>query len=258
MGVKIDLTYAPAHVPDGYKLSKADYQGFIKRLRTKIKRQGFNGKIKYYIGGEYGPKGGRPHYHIIIIGWQPEDQKYWKDSATGYPMYKSDIIQQTWGKGICTLQPINAKTISYATRYTNKKSGKAKSNAGVNEFQCQSQGIGKDYWEINKDKIIENLGIWIKKDETAHLYPIPRYYKKFWQKENRLQFELYQDYQELKNEQKEEERKQKTDLSKIEYIKRSTESAKIIYETLKRNGIEAQNERLDIANDIRYNKHAVG
>lgn len=253
MGVKIDLTYAPKHVPEGYVLKKADYQSFLKRLRIKLKRKGFTQKIKYFIGGEYGPEKGRPHYHIIIIGWQPEDMEYWKDSKTGYPMYKSKFVQETWGMGICTLQPTNSATISYATRYTNKKAGEAKTNAGVPEFQCQSQGIGKKYWELNKEKIIENLGIWIKKGDKANCYPIPRYFKKMWKLENPIQYEKFNEYSEWQMDKAEEIRKQKTDLSKIEYIERSTETAKIIYKTLKRRNLETQQERLDIANNNGYN-----
>lgn len=270
VGCKIDLTYNSLCVPEGYVLKKSDYQSFYKKLKSHVRRNEgpeIAKKMKMYIGGEYGPEKGRPHYHMIIMNWIPNDTVYWKDSATGYPMYKSKLIDSKWTKkidgkwvnmGFATIEHANPKTISYATRYTNKKSGKAKKNKRVAEFQTQSQGIGKLYWEQKKDEIIENLGIWIKKDEKAQLCPIPRYYKKLWQKENRLQFEMYQDYQELQNERKEEIRKQQTDLSKIEYIQRSTESAKIVFETLKRRGLEAQNERLDIANDIKYNKHAVG
>ena len=74
-GCKIDLTYNKENVPDDYKLSIADYQSWIKRLRTHLKRHDPEYKgFSYYIGGEYGPSKGRPHYHIIIIGWEPSDQ----------------------------------------------------------------------------------------------------------------------------------------------------------------------------------------
>lgn len=256
-GCKIDLTYDPEHCPKKYILVKADYQTFIKRLRTDLSRNepNFNG-FKYYIGGEYGPKGGRPHYHIIISGWMPKDMKYWKNSKTGYPMYKSDYITQKWGMGICTVEPINAKTISYVTRYTNKKSGAAAIHKGVPEFQAQSQNIGKKYWEINKRQIIDNLGIWIKKDEKAILCPIPRYYKKMFKKEYPIEYELYLDFMERHNEAIEKARQEHSNMSKIEYLENRTETASILLKQLKRDYLEqAEIKTLDAANNNGYNIH---
>lgn len=47
-------------------LQYSDVSSFIKRLRTKVHRDtGQN--IRFAACGEYGPKGFRPHYHVIVI-----------------------------------------------------------------------------------------------------------------------------------------------------------------------------------------------
>lgn len=256
-GIKIDLTYSPKHVPEDYTLRKADYQNFINKLRQQIYRDtGKRANFKYYIGGEYGPKGGRPHYHLIIIGWMPNDLTYWKDSKTGFPMYTSEYIDKKWAMGITTIQPLTPETASYATRYTNKKSGKAKKNKNVPEFQAQSIGIGKKYWEIKKEEIIEDLGIWIKRDSGTICAQIPDYYKKLWKKERPIQYETFLDWQERQMEKIENERKQLSNLSKIEYIRNKAETASIILNYLKRSNYEEQDTNgLDTANNNGYNIH---
>lgn len=50
-------------------LIKRDYQLFLKRLREALSPL----KIRYFGCGEYGARGQRPHFHIIIFGWKPDD-----------------------------------------------------------------------------------------------------------------------------------------------------------------------------------------
>ena len=252
LGCKIDLTYNKEHIPNGYVLSIADYQCWIKRLRQHLKRHDPEYKsFKYYIGGEYGPTTGRPHYHIIIIGWEPKDLEYWKDSKTGYPMYKSETIEKTWRNGFCTIEPLTPETVSYATRYTNKKSGKEKSNKGIPEFQRQSQRIGLEYWNKFKDDIKSDTGIWIKKENKAKLVKIPRYFKKLWEKENPVEYELFIDWSIEKQEKQQKEILSKTDKTKIEYLKSQAESAKIIYQLLKRQNLDVEQQYKETNDNIK-------
>lgn len=260
-GCKIDLTYNPDHVPDGYVLKKSDYQGFVRRLRTYLSRHDKNYTgFKYYIGGEYGETYGRPHYHIIIIGWEPSDLEQIGLSNTGYPMYRSSTIDQNWttGKGksksnngFATIEPLTVETISYATRYTNKKSGKAKINKGVHEFQAQSQRIGLEYWNLYKKDIKTDTGIWIKKKDKAKLVKIPRYFKKLWAEENPIEYEMYTDWEMLRMENIMKNELALTDKPLINYIKDKVESSKFIYQLLKRNSIETHQH----ANDNKSTKN---
>lgn len=242
-GCKIDLTYNKENVPDGYVINYAHQQSWIKRLRQHLKRHNPEYKgFTYYIGLEYGPKGGRPHGHIIIIGWEPTDQVFWKLSNTGYPMYRSETIDKTWGKGYCTVEPLTPETVSYATRYTHKKSGEEKTNKGVPEQQHQSQGIGKKYWELYKEEIINDTGIWIKTKNKAKLVKIPRYFRKKWQNENPLQYETFIDWEMKQQEKQKEAELKQTDKTILQLLKDKVETSKIIYNMLKRQNLDIQSQ----------------
>lgn len=110
----VTLTYADDE--KGKLLNKKDLVNFIKRLRKK----GY--KFKYFASGEYGEKKGRAHYHIIFLGWQPNDIKllYGAKSKKGKLLYHSKTIQETWGMGRTVIQPFGKDEISYITLYTNK------------------------------------------------------------------------------------------------------------------------------------------
>lgn len=68
VGCFVTLTYA---ITDG-KLHREHVQEFIKRLRRSIEPV----KIRYFGCGEYGGKNDRPHYHINIFGWSPDDLRF--------------------------------------------------------------------------------------------------------------------------------------------------------------------------------------
>lgn len=68
----VTITYGPQFLPVGVNgkptLVKRDFQLFVKRLRDRIKPY----KIRFFGCGEYGDKGLRPHYHLIIYNWPEE------------------------------------------------------------------------------------------------------------------------------------------------------------------------------------------
>ena len=72
----VTLTYEDAYVPK--KLCKSAVQLFIKKLRN----DGF--KIRYFAVGERGDEKGRPHYHIIVFNYFPDDAKFLKYSTKGF------------------------------------------------------------------------------------------------------------------------------------------------------------------------------
>lgn len=91
----VTLTYDWKHLPDDHNLCKRDVQLFLKRLR---KRDGAN-RIRYYAVGEYGSKGGRPHYHILLFN---------TDERT---------IRASWELGIVHIGRVTLASIAYCTKY---------------------------------------------------------------------------------------------------------------------------------------------
>ena len=68
-----------------------DVQKFLKRLR-----KAYRGKLRYFVAGEYGEQTARPHYHMILYGWQPTDLEHlYKIQYNGYRDWET---YGAWGK----------------------------------------------------------------------------------------------------------------------------------------------------------------
>lgn len=119
----LTLTYDEETLPLDGSLVKEHPQAFMKRLRKKISPK----KVRFYTAGEYG-KGeqvllqrfGRPHYHLLIFGWEPGDKEL-ISTAGGQFLYTSEIIEKTWGKGHCPFGDVTPQSCMYVAQYTQKK-----------------------------------------------------------------------------------------------------------------------------------------
>ena len=87
----VTLTYNEEHLPVGGTLRRSDLQKFIKRLRKKIYPQ----KVRFFYCGEYGKRGKRPHYHIMLFGWKPDDMVFFKYDKRD-PLFRSRILENLW------------------------------------------------------------------------------------------------------------------------------------------------------------------
>jgi len=165
----VTLTYNDKNLPPDKSLSKHELQLFFKRLRKNLDY--FQGrKIKYYAAGEYGqekdeygvPKE-RPHYHAIIFGLSP-----WGDDRTE--------VEEAWGKGFIYTGTVTFDSARYVAEYVNKEyNGElAKRVYGTRAvpFKLSSNGLGKRFAELEKEKIKKGLGITVR----GHHVSVPRYY----------------------------------------------------------------------------------
>lgn len=116
----VNLTYAPEFLPPHGSLQKTDLQLFWKRLRKALNKN-IGTKIRYFACGEYGTKKGRPHYHAIIFGWRPGDQRLIGKSDKGNPQYVSQIIQKAWHYGHHTWTDFDPSCARYVAHYTADK-----------------------------------------------------------------------------------------------------------------------------------------
>lgn len=85
-----------------YSLSKTHIQLFIKKMRKKL-------QLRYYICGEYGPQGDRPHYHGIFYFKQ-------KQELTDLNL----LIKHTWDYGFISISPVKITDYSYVCKYLRK------------------------------------------------------------------------------------------------------------------------------------------
>jgi len=169
----VTLTYQTEFVPiskNGWMtLNKKDVQLFIKRLRQVNQRKFKNyEKIKYYVAGEYGSQGDRPHYHLIIFGCHPDSFVHaWRNDDEPLGNVNVDIV--------------NDATIDYSLKYIHKLAITRFRDFDdrLPEFQLQSKGLGIAYltnamatW--HKQLLEERY--YVAKDGNVKI-PMPRYYK---------------------------------------------------------------------------------
>lgn len=119
-GCFVTLTYDPEHCPSDYSLRKSDLQKFVKRLRITLQRKNLGAVRAFFACGEYGTKRGRPHYHILLLGWCPSDMQYFAQSYSGMPLYTSKLLEQIWGKGFCPCGTVTGGSAGYVARYSKK------------------------------------------------------------------------------------------------------------------------------------------
>lgn len=106
--------------PINYTLCKGLIQDWLKRTRDVLfKRYGV--KIRYFGCGEYGTTGERPHYHLIIFGYDFPDIVPIGQSQKGVPLYFSQELQDLWHFGMTTVQTVNSKACFYTAKYCLKK-----------------------------------------------------------------------------------------------------------------------------------------
>lgn len=206
----ITLTYDDEHVPGmilktGELLRKAQYvwkpgekspesvqtllytdvQKFLKRLRKAYKKQ-----LRFFCAGEYGEQTARPHYHMILYGWEPTDLKQlYKIHHNGY--YTSEWLEKLWGNGQIQIAQAVPATYRYVAGYVTKKMYEIdgqKANAYYKlgqqkPFACMSlkPGLGDSYYQEHKEEIWQQGYIQCTNGKKAQ---IPRYYEKMMEKEN--------------------------------------------------------------------------
>lgn len=112
----LTVTYDSAHVPENYGLSVRDHQLFMARVRQEFRPNRF----RFYMCGEYGEGGSRPHYHYVAFGLDFSDKRYLRKSGSG-KLYTSEVLERLWGKGYCTIGDVTPQSIEYVTRYVLEK-----------------------------------------------------------------------------------------------------------------------------------------
>jgi hypothetical protein len=160
-------------------LDKSDLQKFFKRLRKQISGVHTTG-LKYFACGEYGETTNRPHYHIIITGWQTPLSNIYYNTVT--KQMSSRLMDQLWTMGHNVCGTVTNDSIQYTVGYIRKKlygpnnkiDNEIYTKTGrIPPFQLQSQGIGLDYAKNNIKKLLEGK-ITVKGKRES----VPRYYFK--------------------------------------------------------------------------------
>lgn len=192
----LTLTYDDEHVPwstvtGEQTLKKKDLQDFMKRLRFHLHPL----KVRFFACGEYGEETHRPHYHVILFGYDFPDKTLFSISKDGFPYYVSPFLQKIWQNGQCLVADVTFETCAYVARYVTKKlTGEAGKEAyeGIQpEFVNMSRrpGIGKDWYDEYKADLYPYDEAILQGNNGTRVMRIPRYYDKLLEQEDPLLLE---------------------------------------------------------------------
>ena len=113
----VTLTYDDAHLPANGSLHYPDFQNFMKRVRGRFAPV----RVRFYMCGEYGDENKRPHYHAILFGLDFLDKYFWRNSATGFKLYRSPVLEELWPFGQCEIGSVTFESAAYCARYIMQK-----------------------------------------------------------------------------------------------------------------------------------------
>ena len=173
----ITLTYNDKCCPDF--LVKSDFQKFLKRLRKRLFGSS-KSNLTYYACGEYGPHGThRPHWHVIVFGYWPQDAKFSCSNKDGGAYFTSKELQDLWPFGFVSLADCSYQSCAYVARYCQKKL----KNPEKKEVSLMSKGIGKRYFEDNYEKLYKYDAIFGNFGRSLRHRP-SRYFDKLFERFN--------------------------------------------------------------------------
>lgn len=154
----ITLTYADCNLV--FKSGKSQLvKSHLQEWFKKIRKAGY--KVRYYAVGEYGSQTFRPHYHILLFGYVPEN-----------------IIRQKWEKGIVHIGNVTQASIAYCLKYMVNGKVEAMRKGRQIPFVTMSRrpGLGANY-------LTPAMIAWHKSDRKNYVLldgqkrHLPRYYK---------------------------------------------------------------------------------
>jgi len=121
-GVFLTLTYDEQHVPTNFSVDLHETQRFMRKVRKRLRREHGPGfKVSFLAIGEYGDQMGRPHYHVLLFGFDFPDKTYYRTTSQGDRVYKSEMLSELWPYGLHEIGDITYKSAAYCARYTLKK-----------------------------------------------------------------------------------------------------------------------------------------
>lgn len=191
----ITLTYSDEHLPKRGNLEYTDFQKFMKRLRKEIAPS----QARFYMCGEYGGEGGRPHFHACLFGHDWDDKKYWKTTGSGEKIYRSARLERLWPFGHSSTANVTFESAAYVARYCVQKI--TGYNAKYHYARADEEGEYELTPEFNKMSLKPGIGAtWLNKYKTdvyPHDYVIingkevkpPKYYDEIYEKTNNEQYE---------------------------------------------------------------------
>ena len=167
----LTLTYDDGHLPKDGKVTKREMQLFIKKLR-----KAYGNGLRICYCGEYGSITKRPHYHMLILNINIQNQKRWNKVLT-----TSQDIDKIWGKGNVLIGKVTFQSAAYVARYQVKSVG---FDDGSFFVTPRRPGLGYDYYAKN-GQIFGNGKIYMAGNK-GNQFSIPKYFKRKLREEDEI------------------------------------------------------------------------
>lgn len=110
----ITLTFNDENINKNKSIQLRDIQLFMKKMRKRY------GKMRFFACGEYGENTRRPHYHVLIFGFDFKDKKFHTKSK-GHNLYTSKSLNKIWPYGFALIGDVTFESAAYVARYIVKK-----------------------------------------------------------------------------------------------------------------------------------------
>ena len=187
----ITLTFNDKHLPLDKSIHVEDVQKFLKRLRKSIAPK----KVRFMACGEYGTRFGRPHYHLLLFGFDFPD-KVIRSKRLDNIYYVSPLLSKLWPFGYHIIGDVKFESAAYVARYILKKQKGLDEEAykkhygdRKKEFMTVSRrpGIAHDWIAKYKNDVYSRDDIVIR--GKKHCRP-PRYYDNYLELVNPVEYEL--------------------------------------------------------------------
>jgi len=174
----LTLTYAPEFLPPGGNLVYRHFQEFMKRLRFHCSGvdiistpEGDIKPIRFYVAGEYGTEGRRPHFHACIFNFDFFDKKYLFTSPSGSRLYTSPFLQTLWPFGFSSIGDVNFRSAGYAARYIMKKITGDMAEDHYVSYDAYTGEVIKLVPEFNKMSLKPGIGKWWLDKYKTDVFP---------------------------------------------------------------------------------------
>lgn len=195
----LTLTYDDEHKPRDNGLCYRDVQLFLKRTRQELKRP-----VRYFVCGEYGDKTLRPHYHMCLFGWWPDDAMRVSGVYSQHQLYGSEVLSRLWGNGKADFGVVTPQSAAYTASYVLKK-WNGPDTEGRYERVTEDGEIREVEREFARMSLKPGIGAeWFKKyfPEVMHsgwdavrlmngFKPVPKYFATMYEAMNDLDHEAF-------------------------------------------------------------------
>ncbi|UPW41019.1 replication initiator protein [Sigmofec virus UA08Rod_5746] len=187
-------------------VSRAELSGFIKRLRERVYDK-YKVTFRVFGSGEYGALKSRPHYHLLIYGFDFPDKYAWSyrtHSSSRDPIvyYRSEFLEKLWSPpnsdlsyGFSTIGQVTPSSCQYVSGYMADKldefSDKDYKQLGIDKpflYTPSRPGLGHNYFLKYYEEIFNNGYCSLHNSIKA---PIPAYYCDLLKRYYPDRFEVY-------------------------------------------------------------------